>query len=143
MSALGIDARLAATQILHGVLFDKRLMSDLLGADDGPIARLSGPERARAQALATGVLRHLAALDAVLDGRDDDAGLARPRARQHAQVTVLMLDDRALRSVGLERRGLRLRPVESDPLGHATSTPHGWDRQPANPARPPGTSPFI
>ncbi|MBZ0128922.1 MAG: methyltransferase domain-containing protein [Rhodobacteraceae bacterium] len=67
MSALGIDARLAATQILHGVLFDKRLMSDLLGADDGPIARLSGPERARAQALATGVLRHLAALDAVLD----------------------------------------------------------------------------
>ena len=85
----------------------------------------------------------LSALDAVLDGRDDDAGLARPRARQHAQVTVLMLDDRALRSVGLERRGLRLRPVESDPLGHATSTPHGWDRQPANPARPPGTSPFI
>ena len=113
-------------------------LSRRLKADDTGGARHSA-NRAAEFALAL----TLSALDAVLDGRDDDAGLARPRARQHAQVTVLMLDDRALRSVGLERRGLRLRPVESDPLGHATSTPHGWDRQPANPARPPGTSPFI
>jgi 16S rRNA (cytosine967-C5)-methyltransferase len=67
MSTTGFDARLAAQRLLHGVLFNKDLMSDMLVDVEGPIARLSPPERARAQSLATGVLRHLSALDAVID----------------------------------------------------------------------------
>ncbi len=67
MSGKGIVARLAATQLLHAVLFDRRLLSDALMGDTSPIARLSPPDRARAQSLATGVLRHLHRLDAVLD----------------------------------------------------------------------------
>ncbi|MCA8867039.1 MAG: methyltransferase domain-containing protein [Rhodobacteraceae bacterium] len=67
MTSKGIAARLAATQILHGVLFDKRLMSEMLQGEQGPLVRLGPADRARAQSLATGVLRHLQGLDAVLD----------------------------------------------------------------------------
>ncbi len=65
--AKGIAARLAATQLLHAVMFDKRLLSDVITAQASPLTRLSPPERARAQSMATGVLRHLARLDQVLD----------------------------------------------------------------------------
>jgi len=68
MSNKAIAARLAATQLLHLVLFDKRLLSDALTGDQTPLTRLSPPDRARAQSLATGVLRHLLRLDAVLNG---------------------------------------------------------------------------
>lgn len=67
MSGKAIAARLVATQLLHAVLFDKRLLSDVMAGDKSPLVRLSPPERARAQSLATGVLRHLQRLDAVLD----------------------------------------------------------------------------
>jgi 16S rRNA (cytosine967-C5)-methyltransferase len=67
MSGKGIAARLAATQLLHAVLFDKRLLSEALMGDEAPIARLSGPDRARAQSMTIGVLRHLQRLDAILD----------------------------------------------------------------------------
>lgn len=67
MSGKGIAARLAATQLLHAVLFDRRLLSDALIGDTSPIERLSPPDRARAQSLATGILRHLQRLDAILD----------------------------------------------------------------------------
>jgi len=67
MSSKAIAARLAATQILHGVLFDKRLMAEMLSGPKSPIARLSPGDRARAQSLATGVLRHLGRIDAILN----------------------------------------------------------------------------
>jgi 16S rRNA (cytosine967-C5)-methyltransferase len=67
MSGKGIAARLAATQLLHAVLFDKRLLSEALSGDDSPIARLIPADRARAQSMTIGVLRHLQRLDAVLD----------------------------------------------------------------------------
>jgi len=66
LSGKVIAARLAATQLLHGVLFDKKLLSNLLALETGPLERLSGPDRARAQSLVTGVLRHLGRIDAVL-----------------------------------------------------------------------------
>lgn len=67
MSSKGIAARLAATQLLHAVLFDKRLLSEVLAGTNTPLTRLSPPDRARAQSMATGVLRYLVRLDAVLD----------------------------------------------------------------------------
>jgi len=67
MSGKAIAARLAATQLLHAVLFEKRLLSDALGSENSPIERLLPADRARAQSLTISVLRHLAALDAVLD----------------------------------------------------------------------------
>ncbi len=57
---------MAASQILHAVLFQRLLMSEAVAARPGPLDRLAPADRARAQSLATGVLRHLAALDAVL-----------------------------------------------------------------------------
>ncbi len=66
MSNKAIAARLAATQLLHLVLFEKRLMSDLTSGEKPPLSRLFPADRARAQALATGVLRNMAALDTVL-----------------------------------------------------------------------------
>ncbi|MFT5637260.1 MAG: 16S rRNA (cytosine967-C5)-methyltransferase [Paracoccaceae bacterium] len=68
MSGKAIGARLAATQLLHAVLFNKRLLSEALNGEDSPIARLSGPDRARAQSMTIGVLRHLQRLDSILDG---------------------------------------------------------------------------
>ncbi len=67
MSGKAIAARLVATQLLHAVLFDGRLLSEAIASPKSALARLSPPERARAQSLATGVLRHLGRLDAVLD----------------------------------------------------------------------------
>jgi len=66
-SGKAIAARLVATQLLHAVLFDKRLLSEVITGPDTPLERLSPQERARAQSMATGVLRYLARLDAVLD----------------------------------------------------------------------------
>ncbi len=67
MSSKAIAARLAATQILHGVLFDKRLMAEVLSGSKSPIMRLSPADRARAQSMATGVLRHLEGIDSILN----------------------------------------------------------------------------
>ncbi len=66
MSGKVIAARLAATQLLHGVLFDRRLMAEILNRKGNPIERLNPADRARAQSLANGVLRHLGRIDAVL-----------------------------------------------------------------------------
>jgi len=67
MSGKGIAARLVATQLLHSVLFDHRMMVDLMVDEESAFYRLPPSERARAQSLAMGVLRHLSRLDAVLD----------------------------------------------------------------------------
>lgn len=80
MASKAIAARLAATQILHGVLFDKRVMAEILQGPHSPIERLGPADRARAQALATGTLRYLGRIDAILDGLLDKR--PQPRAMQ-------------------------------------------------------------
>lgn len=66
MGAPGLAARQAAATLLTGVLVDRKTLSEQIEAKDGPLAALEPPERARAQSIATGVLRHLDALDGVL-----------------------------------------------------------------------------
>ena len=61
----GLPARRAAAALIAGVLADRRSLSDQAGAG-GPLERLAPAERARAQALAAGVLRHLGRIDALL-----------------------------------------------------------------------------
>ncbi|MEO1918318.1 MAG: transcription antitermination factor NusB [Paracoccaceae bacterium] len=62
-----MPARIAAAQLLHGVLHDGTMISDLIEHKDGPLADLPPSARARAQSLALSTLRHLAPLDIVLD----------------------------------------------------------------------------
>ncbi len=65
MSVPGLAARRAAAALVEGVLEKGRSLADQAeGA--GPLAALSPPERARAQALAAGTLRHLGRIDGVL-----------------------------------------------------------------------------
>ncbi len=66
MSVPGLAARQAAAALLAGVLERGRSLAEQTEAADGPLARLAPAERARAQALATGTLRHLGRIDAVL-----------------------------------------------------------------------------
>jgi 16S rRNA (cytosine967-C5)-methyltransferase len=66
VSAAGLGPRRAAAALLAGVLVHGRSLADQAG-DGGPLAALAPPERARAQALAAGTLRHLGRIDAVLD----------------------------------------------------------------------------
>ena len=68
MSVPGLAARRGAAGLIAGVLERRETLADLVAAEGGPLARLDPPERARAQALATGVLRHLGRIDALLDG---------------------------------------------------------------------------
>jgi 16S rRNA (cytosine967-C5)-methyltransferase len=65
VSAPGLAARRAAAALVAGVLDEGRMLSDLSGPD-GALAPLAPGERARAQALAGQVLRHLGRIDAVL-----------------------------------------------------------------------------
>jgi len=64
MSAPGLPARLAAAELLIGVLSDGMMLGDLVDRlpDDLP-----PPARARAQSLAAMVLRNLEPIDTVLD----------------------------------------------------------------------------
>lgn len=59
--------RIAASQLLHGVLHDGKMISELVEDRDGPLKDLPPSGRARAQSLALSVLRHLAPLDVVID----------------------------------------------------------------------------
>lgn len=67
MSAPGQAARKAGAEILHGVLLQGKMLSEVLGGEDSPLKDLEPRDRARAQTIATGVLRHLEPIDAVLD----------------------------------------------------------------------------
>ncbi len=64
MSAPGHAARAAAAALVAGVLERGRSLADQTAAP--PLTGLAGPERARALGLASGVLRHLGRIDAVL-----------------------------------------------------------------------------
>jgi 16S rRNA (cytosine967-C5)-methyltransferase len=66
VAAPGFAARSAAASLVEGVLVDHRPLSDQVVAPKGPLAGLSPPERARAQALALAVLRNLWRIDAVI-----------------------------------------------------------------------------
>ncbi len=68
MSAPGLAARQGAAALLAGVLERRRSLAEQIEAADGPLAALAPSERARAQALAAGTLRHLGRIDALLDG---------------------------------------------------------------------------
>jgi 16S rRNA (cytosine967-C5)-methyltransferase len=67
VAAPGFAARSAAAALVEGVLVDHRPLSDQLATPKGPLAGLSPPERARAQALALAVLRNLWRIDAVIE----------------------------------------------------------------------------
>lgn len=67
MGAALIDpARAAAVALVGGVLTEGRMLSDLLAAPEGVLARLDPGARARAQRLALSVLRHLEPADRIL-----------------------------------------------------------------------------
>lgn len=63
----GLDARRAAVGLLGAVLAEARMLSDAVGG----LHRLAPADRARAQTLATTVLRRLSQIDSVLDARLD------------------------------------------------------------------------
>jgi 16S rRNA (cytosine967-C5)-methyltransferase len=75
----GLAARRAAAQLLGGVLSGRRSLTDQVADPTGPLGRLEPRDRARAQSLATGTLRHLGRVDALLgrflDRRPPAAGL--------------------------------------------------------------------
>jgi 16S rRNA (cytosine967-C5)-methyltransferase len=68
LSAPGLAARKGAAHLVAGVIDRGESLSDLIAAEKGPFGALEPGERARAQSLATGVLRHLGRIDAVLGG---------------------------------------------------------------------------
>lgn len=59
-------ARTAAARLLGGVFTDGRMLAEQVASGDGPLSELTGPEKAAAQRLATGTLRHLGAIDKLL-----------------------------------------------------------------------------
>ena len=61
------STRAAAVALLDNVLGDGAMLAQLTG-EDGPLAALSGPERARAQRLALAVLRSVEPVDRLLGG---------------------------------------------------------------------------
>jgi 16S rRNA (cytosine967-C5)-methyltransferase len=65
MTAPGLAARRAAAALLAGVLDRGETLADQSG-DGSPLATLAPAERARAQGLAAGTLRHLGRIDALL-----------------------------------------------------------------------------
>ncbi|MCF6274005.1 MAG: methyltransferase domain-containing protein [Rhodobacteraceae bacterium] len=67
MGVPGFAPRLAAAEMLKGVLEEGRLLSDLVQSSRGPLASLPPQGRARAQSLATDTLRHLGRIDTVLN----------------------------------------------------------------------------
>lgn len=68
MSGGGLVPRKGAVALLRGVLDHGQTLSALTGRD-GPLADLAPDEAARAQRLATGTLRHLASINALLGPR--------------------------------------------------------------------------
>ena len=67
MAKAGLSARIAALNLLNGVLFEQRPLSEMTDAGSDILKKLSGSERARAQSLATNTLRYLEPIDMLLD----------------------------------------------------------------------------
>lgn len=77
MAEAGVTARRAALTLLDAALGESRALSELTG-ENGPLARLDGPERARAQRLAIETFRHLGRADRML----------KPHMRRAPHLTV-------------------------------------------------------
>lgn len=67
MAKAGLSARIAALNLLDGVLFEQRPLSEMTDAGSDILKKLSGSERARAQSLATTTLRYLEPIDMLLE----------------------------------------------------------------------------
>jgi len=67
MAVPGFSPRLAAANLLKGVMEEGRLLSDLIQSSHGPLASLPPQGKARAQSLASDTLRYLGRIDTVLD----------------------------------------------------------------------------
>lgn len=67
MAKAGLSARIAALNLLNGVLSDQRPMSEMTDAGSDILKKLTGSERARAQSLTLSALRHLEPIDMLLD----------------------------------------------------------------------------
>ncbi len=67
MAVPGFAPRLAAANLLKGVMEEGRLLSDLIHSSHGPLAGLPPQGKARAQSLAANTLRFLGRIDTVLD----------------------------------------------------------------------------
>lgn len=67
MAKAGLSARIAALNLLDGVFFEARPLSDMTDAGSDIMRKLSGSERARAQSLVLSTLRHLEPIDMLLD----------------------------------------------------------------------------
>jgi 16S rRNA (cytosine967-C5)-methyltransferase len=67
MAKAGLSARIAALNLVQGVLVDGRALSEMTDADGDILKKLSGSERARAQSLAVAVLKHMEPLDQLVD----------------------------------------------------------------------------
>lgn len=142
--AQGRTARGAAVALLNEVIGEGRLMAQLLG-EDGPMAGLTGPERARAQRLALAVLRAAEPVDRVLApflrkapalavqnilrlAVVEIAGGAAPHGVVNEAVGLVRADRKTVHMAGLVNAVLR--KVEPGPLpGPAQRLPR-WLRQP-------------
>jgi 16S rRNA (cytosine967-C5)-methyltransferase len=67
MAKVGLSARIAALNLLDGVVFEKRPLSELTDASSDILKKLSGSERARAQSLVLTTLKYLDPLDMLID----------------------------------------------------------------------------
>ncbi len=67
MAKAGLSARIAALNLLNGVLAEHRPLSEMTDAGSDIIKKMTGPERARAQSLTMAALRHLEPIDMLLD----------------------------------------------------------------------------
>lgn len=63
----GLAPRRAAVDVLDAILGDRRLLTQVASDPEGPLAGLDGPARARAQRLASAVLRQIGPVDRALD----------------------------------------------------------------------------
>lgn len=90
--ATGAAARASAADLVSGVLEQRQSLAEQLSAREGPLVRLAPAERARAQALAATVLRHLGRIDAVIAGFVDRSPPKHARMALRLAVAELNVD---------------------------------------------------
>jgi 16S rRNA (cytosine967-C5)-methyltransferase len=136
VSAPGHAARAAAAALVGGVLDGGRSLAAQVEA--GALAALSGPERARAQALAARVLRHLGRIDAVLAPHLRRAPPPPARHALRLATAELRLDgapphaavDGAVRVVRAQPRAHRLAGLVNAVARRVAESPAAWDGAP-------------
>lgn len=141
----GQTARGGAVALLNAILGEGRLLSQLL-TDDGPLAGLSGPERARAQRLTLAVLRAAEPVDRLLSpllrrappltamnvlrlAVVELAGGAAPHGVVNEAVSLMRAGRKTTHQAGLVNAVLRQLPPDLQLPGPAQRLPR-WLRQP-------------